>query len=637
MAIGMLGTGVSGLLASQKALSTASHNIANVNTEGYTRQRVNLETQTPFPFGTSFIGTGVKIDSIERVYDQYLVDQVRTGTSSFNQFSEYHSLASQVDNILADTQAGLMPGMQSFFAAVQGVSNDPTSAPARQVLISEAETLSDRFNYLDQRITDLDSAANSHIRNTVDEINSLTTSIADINRQIGELRNQGNGDPNDVLDKRDILLNKLAEKIGVTTVFQDDGSVNVFVGNGQAVVAGYESRNLSILKNEYDPTKIDIGYDLGTTVINTTSQLTGGALGGLLQYRNEMSDTIKNSLGMLAVGLSETFNEQHSQGQDLNGVLGSDFFADLSVLTPEILAARSNNGLPPADISATITDANSLTGSDYSFTRNGSNYILTREADNTSFTYTSFPGGAEIDGFSLTFNGGNIADGDKFLIRPVRSGATDISMALSDPSKIAAASPIRTSSSLSNTGTATIDNGSIVDVTLLDGDTYTYTLITPTTYEVRDSANNLEASGTYASGAAVTFNGIEIAVSGSAASGDIFTIEPNVNGIGDNSNALKMADLQVNNTLKNNTVSYQSLYSQVVVDVGTKTRQAEINSEAQQGLLNQAISAREQKSGVNLDEEAANLIKYQQLYQAAAQVISIADTTFQSLISILRR
>lgn len=638
MAIGMLGTGVTGLLASQKALSTASQNIANVNTEGYSRQRVNLSTHTPYPYGPAFVGTGVKITGIERVYDQFLVDQVRTGSSSLNQLSEFYSLASQVDNILADPQAGLTPGLQSFFNAAQDLANDPSSASARQVMLSEAETLSNRFHYLDQRIDDIDNAVNSDISNIVSEINGITASIANVNKQIGELRSQGGGEPNDVLDQRDILIKSLAEKIGVTTVYQDDGSVNVFIGNGQAVVAGHQSRDLSVLKNDYDPSIASIGYDLGSSVVNITSQLSGGKLGGFLQYRSELSESMKNSMGLLAAGLSSTFNNQHRNGLDLNGDIGGDFFTDLSTLTPKVLASRSNTSASPANISANIIDIDSLTTSNYTLKRTGSVYTLTRELDNFVHTFTGFPSTSEtVDGVNYTLNSGSLADGDRFQIKPVNTGAADINVAITDPAKIAAASPIRASVGIDNSGSATIESYNVSDSSSYTADTYTIAIVTPTTYEVRDSSSVLVATGAYSNGADISFNGVDISIAGKVDTGDLFTVVPNTNGIGDNTNMLSLAGLRLENTLKNGTVTYQGLYGQMVVDVGTKTRQAEVNSMAQEGLLNQAIAAREEKSGVNLDEEAADLIKYQQLYQAAAQIISVADTTFQSLIGILRR
>lgn len=637
MAIGLFGTGISSLLASQKALATASHNIANVNTDGYSRQRVNTATQTPFPYGVGFVGTGVKITSIERVYDQYLVDQVRTGTSSLNQLSQYYSLATQVDNLLADPQAGLSPSLQDFFNSVQDVANDPASASARQVMVSTAQTLADRFNFINSRIDDIDKAVNSDIKNVVSEINGLSESIANINKQIAELRTQGSGEPNDLLDKRDILLKQLSDKVGVTTVVQSDGSVNVFVGNGQAIVAGYESRTLSTIKNDYDPNKMDVGYDLGGSAVNITSQLSGGKIGGFLKYRSEMSDSMKNSLGLLAVGLTETFNQQHQSGIDLNGDMGGDFFRNLSSTVVDVLPSRSNTAASPADITATIADANSLTGSDYTLRREGVTYTLTRESDNYSYTLTNFPAGSEtIDGVTLNLAGGAIADGDRFLIRPVRSGASDISVAITDPAKIAAASPIRTYSDLNNAGSADINAGEVTDLAAFVSDTYHINMTTATTYEVRDSSNTLLAGGAYNSGADIVFNGITVSVSGNPQAGDTFVVEPNLSGIGDNSNALKLSALQLDNTLKGNTVNYQDIYGQMVVAIGTKTNQANINVQAQQGLLDQAIAAREAKSGVNLDEEAADIIKYQQMYQAAAKIISVADTTFQSILSIFR-
>ena len=637
MAVGLFGTGISSLLASQKALATASHNIANVNTDGYSRQRVNTATQTPFPYGNGFIGTGVKITSIERVYDQYLVDQVRTGTSSLDQLSQFYSLSTQVDNLLADPQAGLSPSLQDFFNAIQDVADDPSSASARQVLISTAQTLSDRFNYLNERIDNIDNSVNADIQNVVSEINGLSESLANINKQIADARNQANAEPNDLLDKRDNLLKQLSERVGITTALQDDGSVNVFVGNGQAIVTGYDSRTLSAIKNDYDPNKLDIGYDLSGTTVDITSQLSGGKIGGFLKYRSEMSDSIKNSLGLLAVGLTETFNQQQQLGIDLNGNMGGDFFTNLSSNVVEVLPSRSNTAASPADISATIADANSLTGSDYTLRRDGVTYTLTRESDNFTYTLTSFPAGSEtIDGVTLTLAGGAIADGDRFLIRPVRSGASDISVAVSDPAKIAAASPIRSYSNLNNSGSASINPGEVTDIAAFVSDTYHINMTSATTYEVRDSTNTLLSGGVYTSGADIVFNGITVAVTGSPQAGDTFIVEPNTSGIGDNSNAIKLGELQLNDTLKGNTVSYQSLYGQMVVSIGSKTNQANINVQAQQGLLDQAIAAREAKSGVNLDEEAADLVKYQQLYQAAARIIQVADTTFQSILSLFR-
>lgn len=642
MADGVLGTGISGLLTAQRSLATASHNIANVNTPGYSRQRVETGTRTPLPFGDGFVGTGVQIEGINRLYDQFNTLQVRTATSGTGQAQQFHDLASQVDNLLADSQAGLMPALQGFFNAVQGVANEPQSASARQVLLSEANSLEDRFRYLDQRFTDLSNNVNASIADTVDNINSITSAIANINRDILTASSNAGGLPNDLLDRRDELLRQLSEKVSVSTVDQGDGTLNVFIGNGQAVVAGIESRTLSVVQNAYDPSKSEIAYDTPQGAVRISDQLSGGALGGMLEFRGQVLDPARNSLGQLAIGLAATFNAQHRLGLDLNGNLGGDLFAPLDTQTTppivDILPGEKNSGVPAAQLSATIADAGQLTASDYKLERNGSTYTLTRLSDNTVTKLTTFPGGTEtVDGLALSLTSGSIADGDTFLIKPTLNGAANFSVLIADPAKIAAAVPVQASSDLTNTGTGAIDAGTVTDATAYVPDTYTITFTTPTTYEVRDSASVLQASGTYTAGAAITFNGIEVKISGVPANGDTFTVAPNTGGVGDNRNALSLAALQTQLTLGGGVSSFGDIYSQMVSDVGTKTRQADINSTAQQSLLDWAVQTQQQKSGVNLDEEAANIIRFQQAYQAAARVISAADTMFQTLLDTVRR
>jgi len=761
MAGGMLNTGITGLLASQRALSATSQNISNVNTEGYSRQRVEQQASNPQASGVGFIGTGVTITDIKRIYDESLTLQVRSSTSSYNQLDEFQALASQVDNLLADPSAGLMPSLQAFFNALQDVANDPASTPARQVLLSEAGTLADRFDNLDQRISELRNGINADITGTVTEINNLTSSIADINRQISNALTSGTGEPNDLLDRRDVMLKKLAEKVSISTVTESNGAVNVFAGNGQVLVTGFDARTLITVQNAYDAQRVDIGYAIGSNIVNVTAQLNGGKLGGLLDFRSRILDTAQNALGHLAVGLTETFNAQHRLGLDLNGNLGGDFFDPLGSTVPQVLTHTNNTG--SAQIGVTITDVNSLTTSDYRLERNGSTYTLTRLSDNTTFNLSTFPGGTEtVDGLTLTLNSGTIADGDKFLIQPVRDGARDFGLAISNTSYIAAAAPVRTGPSLANTGDGSVNSGTVVDTSAYDGDNYTvhmvdstvadangvigtitdnvgtnnaleYQLIingtvvysqneaapvladkaalaaainddiattgvrayvdtvndvlyfanepqtalpinvteqlvdtntpalaldaadsvtgyfgsaltgaaptnsitysgTADSFIVLDSGSNVETSGAYTTGSTITFNGIEVAINGQVNLGDQFTVDPNNSGVSDNRNALLLANLQNQLTLNGSTTSYEGAYSQLVVDVGSKTHQAEINREAQLGLLNQAIDAREVRSGVNLDEEAADLIRYQQAFQAAARVISVSDILFQTII-----
>lgn len=638
MAVNLFGSGISALLSSQRALATTSHNISNVNTEGYTRQRVELQANTPEAFGAGFIGTGVRISNIERLYDGFLASQIRNTTSSFNQLDQYYSLTSQVDNALADSQSSISTGMNDFFNALQVLANDPSSTASRQTLLGEASTLTDKFHYMNQRLDDMRQVVNGDISNNISEINSLSQSIADLNKRISEIRSLSSGEPNDLLDQRDLLVEKMSKIVSVKTLEQDDGSVNVFIGNGQAMVVGFEARSLDVKQDPYDVENISIAYVLPSGSVDIGQQITGGTLGGLLQFRDEVLNKTQDSLGYLAIGLSTTFNAQHRQGMDQNGNLGGDFFEQIAGTSPYVLPNSNNTGVPSADITAVISDINNMPVSSYQLERNGGTYTITRLDDNTTTTLVGFPGVTEqVDGMRITLNSGTIADGDSFIIHPFRNAAADINVQITSTDEIAAAGPIRTGTDSANIGDAQISAGDIYDLGLYDGDNYTITFNTANTFEVRDSANNLELAAAYVNGGSIQFNGIDVAISGTPQVGDSFTVDPNVNGVGDNRNALKLVGLQNKQNLTGSTATYSNVFGNVVVDVGTRTRQAEISRNAQQNMLEQTVSAREAKSGVNLDEEAANMLTYQQMYQAAAQVISTANSTFQSLLDILRR
>mgnify|MGYP001573289187 FL=1 len=634
----MLGVGISGLLAFQRALATTGHNIANVNTAGYSRQRVELVTQTPQFAGNGYIGTGVRADSIKRLYDDFLTLQVRTSTSSYNRLDRYHNMASQVDGLLADSQTGLAPALQGFFNAVQGVANDPASIPARQALLGESGTLVDRFHALDRRLTELNSRINADLKSAVTEVNNLATSIASLNQEIA--RAQGSGQtPNDLLDQRDNLIGQLAERVSVTTVAQSDGSVNVFAGNGQTLVAGFQSMALSVTPNVYDPTRSDIGYTIGSTTVNVTSQITGGTLGGALDFRSQVLDTARAALGRVAAGLAKTFNDQHLLGMDLNGAMGGSFF---TAPTPAVAPASTNSG---GSVSVAVTSASGLQASDYRLRYDGSNaYTLTRLSDGTTTAIAT--GGASpyttsaIDGFTLTITAG-AATGDTFLVKSVTGSAGGIGLAVSDPNKIAAAAPIRTAATLANAGTGAISAGSVNTPPPPNANLQqTVTIVfntPPTTFNVSGTGTGNPTNVAYTSGGDISYNGWTLQITGSPAAGDTFTLQSNSGGTSDNRNALLLGGLQSQQTLAGGTATFGGAYSQLVSDVGAKTHAAGINRDAQSTLRDQAVAARSAVAGVNLDEEAANMVRFQQAYQAAAQVITVSNMLFETLLGAVRR
>ncbi len=646
----ILGIGISGLLAFQRALATAGHNIANANTEGYSRQRVEFGTRAPQYAANGYIGTGVQVDSVRRLYDAFLNQQVRSHTSSYQRYERYYALAAQVDNLLADSQGGLNTALREFFDAVHDLADNPASGGARQVVLSQAEALAERFHVMDERLDSLDRDINAQIRTAVGEIERLAVQIADLNRQIATLPGQGADPPaNDLLDERERLVTRLAEYVAVTTVSQDNGALNVFIGSGQALVIGDRVQSLSITANEYEASRYEIGYAVGGTSVNITNQLAGaGTLGAALAIRAEVLDPVRNALGRIAIGLAATFNAQHALGLDLDGNLGGMFFSSINASSPVVSASRNNTGT--GVVSATVTDAAALTASDYLLERSGATYTLTRLSDGTVTTLSTFPGGPEeVDGITLSLSSGVIAPGDRFLIRPTRSAAGDFDVYLSDPRAIAAAAPLIASSAAANTGSGKLTSVAVTSASALPlfAGNGTITL----SY---DSANQrfavTDSSGLVGyvsydpstdSGTELTLPGalnfITVQVTGTPSSGDSFTIADNTNGEADNRNALRLAGLESERRLAGATASYAELYGQLVADVGTRTQTADTGRQAQQLLLNQAVAAREAVSGVNLDEEAADLVRLQQAYQAAAQVIAVADTLFQTLLYAVRR
>jgi flagellar hook-associated protein 1 FlgK len=635
----ILNVGTSALLSLQQAITTTGHNIANVNTEGYSRQRVNFDTLTPQLSGGSYIGSGVATDSIERIFDQFLNSEVQSRNSAQSGSQAYYDLASRVDSLLADPDVGLSNTLEGFFSALQDVSNNPGSLPERQVLLGEAQVLADSFHYLDSNFRSIGNELNARIETSVSDINSLASSIAELNEQVVRATAGGGGaPPNDLLDTRDQLITELSGKINVTTVAQTDGAINVMVGNGQALVIGFSAQQLQTFDNPYDGTQTLVGIaGLSGSITDLGRFLDGGELGAALDFREQVLDPAINQLGLVAMGLTATFNDQHQLGLDLNGQAGGDFFQPLSAT---YTANPNNSGA--SSISVAISDATALSGDDYNLRYDGAQWTLTNLSTNVSQTGA---GPFSVDGLQINVAGLPV-DGDTFLIQPTRQGATLFDVVLNDAESFAAASPLRSQEALTNIGSSDIDGLTVTDASglpLASQVTLTFNpdALGPGTpgYDVTGIAGGPLAYDptTESNGKTFTLGGFDFTVSGIPQDGDELIIENNVNGSGDNRNALALAGLQTENLLNGGATSYQGAYGSLVADVAVKTSQAESAAKTGQVLLDQSIAARDSVSGVNLDEEAANLIRYQQAYQAAAQVISVADQMFQVLLNATQR
>jgi flagellar hook-associated protein 1 FlgK len=432
------------------------------------------------------------------------------------------------------------------------------------------------------------------------------------------------------MDQRDHLVELLNKDVRATVVRQDDGAYNVFIGNGQPLVAGILAFELRTMRDPLDPTRMTLAYPVpGGQVQVPEGAITGGRLGGLLAFRTETLDPAQNELGRVAVTLADTFNAQHVLGQDLNGQPGGAFF---SVGAPRVSPSTLNTG--NAVIGATVDSATigALTASDYRLDYDGANYTLTRLSDNTQQVYAALP--QTVDGFTISLAAGAAAAGDKFLIRPTVNGGSTLNVAITDPTKVAAAAPIRTARAGANTGTGTISAGTVntLDPNLQQPVTITFT--SPTTFDVTGTGTGNPTGVAYTAGQNISFNGWTLQISGAPAAGDTFSVGPNGGGAGDNRNALALVALQTRKILDGGTASYQSAYSSLVGDIGTKTHQFEVTSAAQATILEQAKTARESFSGVNLDEEAANLMRFQQAYQASGKMLQIASTLFDSILQL---
>ncbi|BBO21417.1 MAG: flagellar hook-associated protein FlgK [Rhodocyclaceae bacterium] len=632
--------GVSGLAAAQAGLLTTGHNISNASTPGFNRQQIVQSTNTPQFTGAGYFGQGTNVQTVQRIYNQFLASQTLSAQTRLSELNAYADQIRQVDGLLADSSAGLSTALNDFFRGVHEVAANPASIPARQSMLSMAQALVGRFQSVDNRLNEIRDGVDTQLASTVADINSYTTQIAALNQRIILAQAAGPGQPaNDLLDQRDQLIAQLNQQVRVTTLTESDGSLSVFVGNGQAVVVGAQSYGLATMQSGEDASRMTVGITLasGGTAALPEAMLTGGTLGGLLAFRRESLDTAQNALGRIALGLAETFNAQHRLGQDLTGALGGNFF---TAPAPQVITPNNPPNGGTAAIGVAVASAANLTTSDYRLTANGGgNYTLVRLSDNTTvFSATALP--QTVDGLTISLASGAANAGDSFLIQPTRAAAHDIAVALTDARSIAAAAPIRTAASNGNSGTGAISAGSVnapppVNANLTQTVTITFNN-PPTTFDVVGTGTGNPAGVAYTAGGSISYNGWTVEIGGTPAAGDVFTISANSAGVADNRNALLLAGLQTGKTLAGGTASYQSAYAQIVSDVGNKTREIQVTATAQESVVKQAEEAQQSLSGVNLDEEAANLLRYQQAYQASGKMIEIADKLFNTLLELGR-
>ncbi|MCX7163093.1 MAG: flagellar hook-associated protein FlgK [Rhodocyclales bacterium] len=624
---------VSGLNAAQAGMLTTSHNISNVSTPGYSRQEIVQSANIPQFTGSGYFGQGTQVATVKRIYDQFLGSQVLSAEAGAAEMNSYQAQISQISNLLADPSSGLAPALSGFFKAVQDVAANPASIAGRQSMLSAAQALAAQFQALDQRFSEIRDGTNQQISGQIAQINTYSSQLADINQRI--LLAQANGStqlPNDLLDQRDQMVKELNKLVRVSTLNQGDGSISIFIGNGQPLVVGTQAYQMKAVPATDDPQRTTVAMlgVGGTALTLPESQITGGSLGGLLNFRSQSLDAAQNAVGRIALTLAQNFNDQHKLGQDLTGALGTNLF---NVSAPSVLSSSLNTGTGAPAVSIDSTTVAQLTASDYQLTYLGvGSYRLTRLADNSIRNYAALP--QTVDGMTIAAGTWAPNANDNILIQPTRTGARNISVAFSDGRQIAAAAPIRTGTPLTNTGTATIDSGSVSSTASLPlAGTVTLTYSTATSQFM---VTGPIAAGpiAYVSGQSISFGGMTVSISGNPANGDTFTISRNLNGVADNRNVALLGALQTSNTMQAGSASYGAAYSQIVSAVGSKDNEVQAIGAAQQGLADNATKSLQSLAGVNLDEEAANLMRYQQAYQASAKVLATASKLFDAIIAL---
>ncbi len=909
----LLRIGASGITTYQNALTVTGNNITKANLEGYSRQEAIQSPQLAQKVGVGYIGSGVSSDGVRRIADEFLTRQLRVDTTAFNNLDGYLSNIEQLDILLADAATGLTGGIDKFFKAVEGGAQDPASIPSRQAVLSEAEGLVGRYHMLSGRLSDHNATINTQLVSIAEQITALSKGIASLNNAIaqGGGTNLGN-QPNDLLDQRDAKLKELSELVSVTVVNQDGGMVNVFIGNGQALVLGTQANELEAQEGVIDPFRFDLGFVRGTLFQSVSQDLTGGKLGGLLEFRQNVLDRSFNELGRIALAMADNFNTQQSLGLDLEGNAGNNFFTDInSRLAMEQRSTGHIENLLPDDrvVTVSIEDVGQLTTSDYllEFITN-TNFTITRISDNAEvfqgLSTGAFPLSIDLEGMSINLESGSFQQGDLYLIQPTRHAAADLDLEITRTQELAFAYPISTDASLGNVGAGVISQGEMLDVFRADGSTPLDSFSVPgqlsppiiirfssaTSYDVLDntdpanpvdlqppmrgrtyspgivnevfgrdpnqtsvstdtvfmrtatagltngtpaetvsivqtspgattttnstvtipantsarnaavllsqvegvsafadtsvvlSINDAGAAATpmnitlrYGAGATdfvtlttgtpaipdpnpltvdflrdaindnqtlinlgivavsnpvdpryagvaslsvrathgedltfsvtagdagdqlnirdinrdfelnalapvgatvigvgatstvggviyadmddngylstnlaapggrfsnppptvqATYTGYQVSLTGTPAASDEFTIDYNVGGVSDNRNALVMASFATSDTIQNNGLSYQEAYGQLVEYIGTETAQTRINQEAAESLMRQSQANRDSLSGVSLDEEAAQLIRFEQAYNASAQVVNIARQLFDQLMAV---
>jgi flagellar hook-associated protein 1 len=666
--------GLSGIYTSQANLTTTSHNISNVSTEGYSRQSVSVEANVALGLGSNFVGTGSVVTSINRAYDQFAFTENAMNTTSYAYYQEIYTQANQMDLLLSSENTSATTSVLSMFSSMSSVADNPSLLESRDVFLQDAANMANQYNTLYSKLDSQYDSINASIGDAATVITELAQSISSLNSKIAIVTGSANGgDANDLLDKRNLAITQLSEYVNVSVVAADNSMVNVFIGSGQSLVMGNTYQSVITQNGDPDTSRTELALSFKGQVTNIDGNKLGGQVGASFNSRENDIEVAMNKLGQSVIGLTYAINEQQKLGQDLNGDIGGDIFNDInstSAMQNRVLSNSDNQG--DAVLSVSIDDISELSADEFTLSVSSidaAGVVTFAVTNNTTGKIT------ETSANALTDNHFDIPDagisvgidiktmalqvGDEYTLRPTRLGAMEVSVEQTDPEKVAAAAAeVIISVNSLNTGTGEFrvskisdksnslymdeDNPLTINITSNTGGVITYDVMDKNGIIVNDptsgSLTGLTTTIDSFSGKA-TFDvgGVSVEMeSGEPVAGDAITLNYNETGDGDSSNMLLMTALQTAKTMNGGKSTFQDIYSGMVSEVGSKTANADVAMQSASILKDQSFERIQSLSGVNMDEEAANLLMYQQYYSAAARVITVAGELFDTLLNAAR-
>lgn len=662
MSINLYQTGVSGLLAAQQQLATTGHNIANVNTDGYNRQVAEQNTTVGIYSGNNYIGSGTYVSDVTRVYNQFSYKEQLFSQSNQGNANTLHKDLNQLNEIMSFSGESLTGSIDKFYQTINSIADNPSDSGLRNIALSQAGILASDFRSINDNIDQLESSANGEIEQIAQRISKISLELAKINEQV--LQNDSfsdKGQSNDLLDTRDQLITELGEFTSVNTVTDQNGVMTVMIGSGATLVAGITPLTVGVISGDPDPNKTQLQLMGPNSNVALNGATLGGAVAAKFEFRDEHLSTLRSEINRLAMSISHTLNEAQADGLDLNQQQGLDLFTDINSTAMEqgrVLTPSSN--VVSVTTSVTITDISLVPTDEFIVEYDGANYQMTNLNDGSIQTLTLTSPGVYDSGKGFEFNiSGPPGVGDSFIVRPTENSAALMQLTLNDGAGIAAATPIEVAESNNN-----VSDGALNIINMVDpvaARTYVNTTnqgITVDVYEngpgnydyrIYDSTNPPPApsiaTGSFASGSSAVINlppapattAFQIELSGDPVgqgtlAREVFTLG-DAFGLGNGKNATLMALTQEQGVINGGRETFNQSLAISTADVGSKASSASLVADTADALFTQAFNRNQATSGVNLDEEAANMMKFQQAYQASSRIISVANTIFDTLLA----